>query len=330
MDVRAFQLTSEAMQSIEAFLPSVRTRTFAYLPPHVVEGVEAIRMAQVQDILGEPDVCVFAAQDDGAIGALAIAADLPWESEVFKRKCAGIREVLVAAWPDRGMVVELLTATLEFLKSRGVEFVSCKTDTSNVGLVQALQLSGFVLMDTLLEYVYDSSDPPFESVRPPAVDTNLRIRQAGPNDRPELIAIAERAFETHFGRFHADPVIPHSLAVDVYRRWADAAAKGFCNWIWVAEEGNRLAGFSAWKKPSALEERLSLGVGHYSIGAIDPDFHGRGLFQALTYAGMKELYNQGYRYIDGPTHINNYPVQRGYTNLGWKIANARHSFHIWL
>jgi hypothetical protein len=34
--------------------------------------------------------------------------------------------------------------------------------------------------------------------------------------------------------------------------------------------------------------------------------------------------------IEGPTHINNYPVQRGYDKLNWKIADARHSFHKWL
>jgi len=34
--------------------------------------------------------------------------------------------------------------------------------------------------------------------------------------------------------------------------------------------------------------------------------------------------------IEGPTHVNNYPVQRGYTKLLWRICDAHHSFHKWL
>jgi hypothetical protein len=35
-------------------------------------------------------------------------------------------------------------------------------------------------------------------------------------------------------------------------------------------------------------------------------------------------------WIEGPTHIGNHAVQRGYLRLGWRIAGAQHSFHKWL
>ena len=45
---------------------------------------------------------------------------------------------------------------------------------------------------------------------------------------------------------------------------------------------------------------------------MHPDYFGRGLFSSLTYEGMRRLPELGrVDRIEGPTHVNNYPVQRG-------------------
>jgi ribosomal protein S18 acetylase RimI-like enzyme len=104
---------------------------------------------------------------------------------------------------------------------------------------------------------------------------------------------------------------------------------GWADWIVVAVHGDRIAGYSAWKKPSALDARHGIRLGHYSVGAVHPDFFGRGLFTALTRAGMEELRSSA-NWIEAPTHIDNHAVQRGFLRLGWRIAGAQHSFHKWL
>jgi hypothetical protein len=62
---------------------------------------------------------------------------------------------------------------------------------------------------------------------------------------------------------------------------------------------------------------------------VHPDFFGRGLFTALTRAGMEQLRSSA-DWIEAPTHIDNYAVQRGFLRLGWSIEGAQHSFHKWL
>jgi hypothetical protein len=79
----------------------------------------------------------------------------------------------------------------------------------------------------------------------------------------------------------------------------------------------------------ALDAQHGIRLGHYSIGAVHPDFFERGLFTALTHAGMEQVCSSA-DWIEAPTHIANYPVQRGFLRLGWRIAGAQHSFHKWL
>jgi ribosomal protein S18 acetylase RimI-like enzyme len=92
---------------------------------------------------------------------------------------------------------------------------------------------------------------------------------------------------------------------------------------------DRIAGYSAWKKPAALDQRHGIRLGHFSIGAVHPDFFGRGLFTTLTREGMEQL-RSSTDWIEAPTHIDNHAVQRGFLRLGWRIVGAQHSFHKWL
>ena len=119
------------------------------------------------------------------------------------------------------------------------------------------------------------------------------------------------------------------LATRIYEEWIVSCAKGWADSVYVVTNGKRVAGYSAWKKPSAVDVSHGFRLGHYSIGAVHPDFFGRGLFKALTHAGMEGLCEFA-DWIEGPTHIENHPVQRGYLRLGWQIGGAQHSFHKWL
>ena len=145
----------------------------------------------------------------------------------------------------------------------------------------------------------------------------------------QLERLAEASFKNHFGRYHSDPRIPLEKAIQVYVEWMRSCIRGYADFILVAEIDKRIAGVSTWKKASILEKDLSLRISHYNIGAVHPDFSGMGLFSNLTYAGM-QIFKDSADIIEGPTHVNNYPVQRGYQRLGWQVFDARHSFHKWL
>ncbi len=97
----------------------------------------------------------------------------------------------------------------------------------------------------------------------------------------------------------------------------------------MAEVDGRIAGYGLWRKPLEIEAKNSLSVAHYDLAAIDPEFLGRGLWTALMFEGMGIARNYA-RYLVGPVHVCNYPVQHTLQKLGWRISGARHSFHKWL
>lgn len=274
---------------------------------------------------------LLAARGGTPLGLL-IYADNPWETNLFGRKAVTINAFLVdSSAPDRLSIAQsLLDHALRDAVSRGTKFLLGKTYTDDLTSIHAFESRGFQLMDTVVDCTYDYRRTPLASIQPPALPEGVSLRLAVPADRDELSTVAGASFREHFGRYHADERLGHDLATRAYEQWMRSSLDGYADWIHLALAGGRIVGFSIWKRPSKAESQLRVRVGHYSIAGIHPDFHGKGLFTALTYAGMQSLAGIA-DVIEGPTHINNYGVQFGYAKMGWRVlSDARHSFHKWI
>jgi ribosomal protein S18 acetylase RimI-like enzyme len=257
--------------------------------------------------------------------------DLAWDSNIFNKRMAALTEFVVRQ--ESGVITriadELLQQAVAKARKEQYEFLMCKVYTDDLISIHALEKAGFLLVDTLLDYSVDFRKVEFQKIPVPEVAQGVKIRFAEKRDADELADLARLAFTNHFGRYHSDPRISRKDATQTYVEWMNSSLNGYADYFVLAEIDKHIAGLSIWKKTSALEKNLPIRLGHYSIGAIHPDFFGRKLFSILTYEGMKLLQPE-VDMIEGPTHINNYAVQRGYARLGWQISDARHSFHKWL
>jgi GNAT superfamily N-acetyltransferase len=275
---------------------------------------------------------VFFAAHGGVPRGLLLYADNPWETDLFGKKAAAIHTFVVdASEPDKLQIAQsLLDHAIQDAASRGTQFLLGKTYTDDLTCIHALESRGFQLMDTVVDFIYDFRRTPLASIQTPALPEGVTMRPAVPADREELSAVAGASFREHFGRYHADERLGRDLATRAYQQWMRSSLDGYADWIHLALVAGRIIGFSIWKRPSQAESQLKVRVGHYSIAGIHPDFHSKGLFTALTYAGMHSL--EGIAdVIEGPTHINNYGVQFGYAKMGWRVlSDARHSFHKWI
>jgi hypothetical protein len=267
---------------------------------------------------------------DGEIVGLASIGELEWESRVLGRRIYGIPQ-LVATPADTGEATVLgllLEHILTTAAAQGAETVHCKRLTDDTLACQALERHGFLLVDTQLVYGFAMKDLAGDESRDQKT-ADCRLRLAGATDTEELAELARVSFEHHFGRFHSDHRLPRESASRVYEQWIRSSLDGYADWTVVAEVEGRLAACSIWRKPTAREAALSTRIGHYSIGAVHPDFQRRGLFTEVTEYGLA-LFRGISDCVIGPTHINNYGVQRGYARMGWRIVDAHHTFHKWL
>jgi hypothetical protein len=257
--------------------------------------------------------------------------DLPWDSNIFKTRMATFSEFVLNSdcCNKEAVAAGLVEKAINIAKINGFQFILCKVYTDDLVVIHALERAGFLLVDTLLDYQVEFRKTPFNKIpeQIPAEDTIIRLARI--EDEKELSELARASFVNHFGRYHSDPKIPRDLAINVYVEWMHSCLRGYADYFVLAEIEGKIAGLTIWKKSNKLEKTIPVRINHYSIGAIHPDYFGRKLFSLLTYEGMKLLNNES-DFIEGPTHINNYAVQRGYSRLGWQIGDARHSFHKWL
>jgi len=312
-----------------------RLRNFASLPLYASLNrsrgeVESRWRDEVSELLSSEGAIGFVAEISGTISGFVISTPLSWESPLLGKSMWAIKHIGVASRPSDASSVAagLVAEVVRRVADQNADFLLCRAIPSDTAIIHALESNGFLLMDTLLNFVFDCRARGSNGYQR-QVPEGFELRLATTPDIEPLAQVAQSSFAGHFGRFHADPRIGHAAAARIYQEWIRSCANGWADWIVVAMHGDRIVGYSAWKKPSALDQRHAIRLGHYSIGAVHRDFFGRGLFTALTHAGMEQLRSSA-DWIEAPTHIDNYAVQRGFLRLGWRIAGAQHSFHKWL
>jgi len=170
---------------------------------------------------------------------------------------------------------------------------------------------------------------PFDKISPPQQLDGLQVRLANPEDLAELVALTEMAFAKHFGRYNSDPKMPAGTGTRVYQEWVRSSFNGAADWILIAEFKDKFAGYSVWKKASALEVKHSFDIVHCTLAAVHPDFFGHGVYTTLTFESMRMAQKFG-NHLEVPSHVSHFSVCRAKLRLAWKIVGVRHSFHKWL
>jgi hypothetical protein len=324
-------LPLEHIGQVKPLLERSRFKPYRFFLRELKGELDSFWVHEIADLCAEERGKVFAATRGSQIVGLLVYTDLPWDTRVLGNRMGALKYVVVEPdFPQKEEVLEqLLDRTINWVISQGIEFLMCKTYADDMVTVHALEKKGFLLMDTLADYLYDSRRYPLEEVSPPPLPQGATIRLAGEDDLEELMTVARAAFRDYYGRFHSDERISNQQALQVYEEWIRSSCEGYADWIPIAEIEGRIAGYIVCRKPSTLEQSLTVRIGHCSIVGIHPDYHGLALFSILTHAAM-ELLDEVSDCVEGPTHVNNYPFHWGMEKLPWRIYDAHHSFHKWL
>lgn len=312
-------------------LPRFRFTPLSHLPYLKRTQIEAFWIDDIRETAAEKDSATFVASTSDRVVGFTVYAESPWDSRLIGRPIGTLK--YLAADTENSMggkaVEALLEQSVAHARKCGIECLTVKVHPRDTATIHALERNGFLLMDTLMHYIFDFLRTPFEQVAPPRRISGLNIRLGVEEDLDEILELAEMAFKNHFGRYNADSRMPSGAAKDVYREWARSALSGWADWVTVAEVRGRIAGYAIWKKASPLEAKHALDIFHYNLVAIHPHFVGRNVFAALTYDGMRTFRKYANRFT-APTHVSHDAVHRLCFELGWQISGARHSFHKWL
>ena len=325
--IARFDLT--AIDELKRALPRFTHKPLPHLSYLKRDQIEGYWLDDIAQELTNECSTAFASYAEDRINGLVLYGDSPWDTKVVGEPVAVIKYFVGAGADDSRVLNELLDEVLRRAANRGIHLLTCKVQPLQFAAIHALERHGFLLMDTLLDFFFHFSRTPFEKISPPQRLNGLHVRLANPEDLPELLALTETAFAKHFGRYNSDPKMPAGTGTKVYQEWVRSSFTGAADWILIAEVNDQIAGYSVWKKASALEVKHSFDIARCTLAGIHPEFFGRGLYTTLTFEGMR-IAHEFANHLDGPAHVSHYPVRRAMLKLGWKIAAARHSFHKWV
>lgn len=245
-------------------------------------------------------------------------------STTFRIEQSAIDEQRFGVRTTRAMLVTAqdLQSALIFCAEHNTALLIARCPTEQLALVHSMEQAGFLLMDTLVYFVFDLTRKAL-----PDTSGQITIRYAQPDDASAVEALARESFVGYFGHYHADSRLDSAAADEAYVSWActsveagtdrDGAAP-----VFVAEQDNVLMGFATLRVNSPAE-------GEGVLFGVSPQWQGRGIYRSFMLHFLNWCQYRGMSRAVVSTQITNLAVQRVWTRLGFEPLLACYTFHKW-
>lgn len=200
-------------------------------------------------------------------------------------------------------------------KKHGVEHLSVKINTSSNDYSINLQENNFLLVDTLVSYMFDVEKTPIIDM-----EHKCLIRKSIPEDLDYVKEYTRNSFK--IDRFHNDPYLDNKLADEYYATWIENSFYGYSDYVVIGEVDKLPVGFTTLHYPKAGSD-----VARMVLSAVSPLSRGKGVYTSIIYEGLVVLRKVAKKIILG-TQIDNFPVQKNCINLGFKIFETKYIYHL--
>lgn len=256
--------------------------------------------------------------------------ELPWDSEIFAIPMARIAQIVVAGEYNQFADVyrSLFTSSLDYVRKRGVRYVSCQVDAQDIRGNLVLQELGFTMMDTIVVYLLD-----LDRWRGEKFQMRNLVREHKPEDIPALKKLARTAFTVptdSLNRFIADPYLPDEKCGKFYEEWLTNSCNGSeADVVFVAEHEGKIVGFTTGKVHKEMSEILGIRYGSQSLSAVLATARHRGIYTDLAKALIRWMRDRA-DLCENKTQVTTIFIQRSYNRFGRTLVRSYHTFRKWL
>lgn len=269
------------------------------------------------------DNLVIIAQDNNKAVGLAAVVFLPWDTKHFGVKMAKIDYFMTLGSYRQAVTLKesLLSSLIKLCRDKGFVYLSCRIDAGDICGVHALEKNGFLLMDTIVTYVFNRHKHHIPDIR-----GIHKIRLFRESDLPALLDIAGRAFSKD--RFHLDTHISPKKSNSLFKEWVkDSCAKKDSNKVFVAQKGAEVTGFLAFELNKELERLSGYKIAGHGLSAVSPQ--AKGAYISLVKAAVEDIALH-YDCLEFDTQLNNYEVTRVWQKFDFDCIRVKHTFHRWI
>jgi RimJ/RimL family protein N-acetyltransferase len=265
--------------------------------------------------------------DEGELFGLVTYSKLEWDSTHFGMPMGAVRDVIMSEKLPNLVKIKkgAITLALSELRKKGITHVSTKADIYDITTVHALEMAGFRLMGTTIIYAFD-----FRRFQIPEFEDQCTLRLAKVEDEDTLIRIAAISFSktrVSEDRFHSDPDLPEEKSNALYIEWIRNSIEGeIADAIIVAELEGKPVGFTTVENFRARADEVGVNIGALLLSAVLPEARGRGVYTSMIKKGLEYL-RPKVGIVELGTQITNFPVQKAWSKLGFKLASGTYAFH---
>lgn len=219
----------------------------------------------------------------------------------------------------KAVTLETLPEIMDFCRINKVVLLVSRCSTSDLPVAQAMERSGFLLMDTLIYYQCTLAETLI-----PKNQENVLVRPFRPGDEKIIEIIAGQSFRDYRGHYHADERLPRDKCDQGYASWAYnlvISNKGEGERI-VAEIDGSVVGFSLGRVNSPEEyERV--------LSCVAPSVQKKGVYKAMVIECMNWCKSNKFSRILVSTQITNTATQKVWSRLGFGPHHSYYTFHKW-
>lgn len=219
---------------------------------------------------------------------------------------------------------EAIETIISKLKENGVKLLLSRIKGNDIELLNKLEDYGFRVKDNQVTYRFD-----IENLSQDLISrySNCKVREVEEKDIPSILKFTEQSFNG-YGHYFADKRLDRAKCMEIYKDWIvrSCVDKKVADKVFVAEVDNEPAGYLSFKIYKELGSVYAAG----GLGTVDKRFRNLSLFQAITVHGLKWGAEIGLDWEEHNVLTSNYPVNRAFSKLGFKIVSSYITLHCWL
>lgn len=217
--------------------------------------------------------------------------------------------------------IEALKYFEHFSEANQIEFGIVRVGSEKIQELQSAIENEFVLMDTLVHYVYSYSN--VDKVDFDYLSKGLRL--ANTSDACDLRNVAASIFKDYSSHYHADNRLNSVDCDAVYADWAYRSCKSdkVADSILLYEDIEGIAGFATLKYLS--EEKIAEGP----LFGVHLRARGCGVFRLLLRSSKAWGLSRGAMKFHYSTQITNLAVQKVLCNEGFVPIKYEYTLHKW-
>ena len=316
-------IEKEDLNIIKPLLMDYKWKPYYYYQEFTSTILSEFLYNHIQNVLeDEIGYCIGIKKNNKLVG-LCILKKLSWDTEHFGFNVANIDNIISLGDYFESIKNKLkLLSFIELSFGENIRTLSCKIDTNDTSSIHALEKMGFMIMDTLVTYSFD-----LRKAKNRELPVSCELRFSRKNDIESLKSLAYNSF--YLDRFHVDPNYPKEKCDELHSKWIENACNGIgTDKVIVAEIEDSPVGFTTVKESNEASKILGVRIASMILSAVSPKARGKGVYTSMINEGLNYLKDKA-DIVEVGTQLNNYPVQRAWCTLGFKIVKSQISFHKW-